>query len=267
MKLQKGDGHYLIALSVAVVMVFGVLYAYFHNFSTDVSTKQDVWGQFGDYVGGLLNPTLSFFAFTGLLLTLRMQRIDSEKADRRHVNEEFDSRLFHLLSLLHASIASLKFFGTPPITADGKIYEGHRAIAYAWWALHHRFVGLDREQSTIYEHSKREFKRWRKDFWVGFANYYETVALTIEYIEKSASEKDKKFAFHALRTQLILEERSILFYVFIFSGEDKYYDVLDRYGFWKKEVDDCLIPFHSELINKMRERSLLAARSQVENVE
>lgn len=266
-KLRKGDGHYLTALGVAIVMVFGVLYAYFHNFSTEVSPKQDVWGQFGDYVGGLLNPTLSFFAFTGLLLTLRMQRVDSEKADKRHINEEFDSRLFQLLSLLHTSIASLKIFGQPPIAVEGAIYEGHRAIGYAWWALHRRFEGLERTQATMYDKSKREFKRWRKEFWVGFANYYETVALTIEFIEKNASDKDKKFAFHALRSQLTLEERSVLFYVLIFSSEDRYYDVLDSYGFWKKEIDDCLIPFHQALIGTMREKSLQAARRQIETAE
>lgn len=267
MKWREGDSHYLIALGVAGLMVFGVLYAYFHNFSTVVSVKQDVWGQFGDYVGGLLNPTLSFLAFSGLLLTLRMQRVDSEKGDVRHSGQEFDSRLFQLLSLLHASIASLKVIAREPVAETGMAFEGHRAIGYAWWALHHKFDGLERSQAGIYDSSRLEFKRWKKRFWVGFANYYETVALAIDFIEKNAPEKDKKFAFHALRSQLTLEERSVLFYLFIFSGAADYFDLLERYGFWKKEIDDCLIPFHQALVDAMRQHSHLAAQQQASTAE
>lgn len=50
--------------------------AYYLNFgiSGDVSQKTDVWGQFGDYVGGVLNPILSFISIYLLINSLSLQR-------------------------------------------------------------------------------------------------------------------------------------------------------------------------------------------------
>lgn len=47
----------------------------------DISNNPEKWGQFGDYVGGLLNPLIALFAFYWLTQSLRIQV--SELADTR----------------------------------------------------------------------------------------------------------------------------------------------------------------------------------------
>ncbi len=65
---------YLIAISViaiiAIVLVFG-FYLYFFN--GELPLKHETWGAFGDYIGGTLNPILSFLALIALLITIAIQ--------------------------------------------------------------------------------------------------------------------------------------------------------------------------------------------------
>ncbi|NYY80701.1 hypothetical protein DMH27_20040 [Raoultella planticola] len=63
-------------LTISFLIMLIVWGAYYLNFgiSGDVSQKTDVWGQFGDYVGGVLNPILSFISIYLLINSLSLQR-------------------------------------------------------------------------------------------------------------------------------------------------------------------------------------------------
>lgn len=58
------------AASVAFAAVIGV---YISQFGARVADAQEIWGLFGDYVGGTLNPILSFLALIALLITVALQ--------------------------------------------------------------------------------------------------------------------------------------------------------------------------------------------------
>ena len=73
----------LIALLVAVtLMAFGVIGLYSYRFHGSLAADQAVWGQFGDYVGGTLNPLVSSITLLGLLLTVLLQRKELQEASR-----------------------------------------------------------------------------------------------------------------------------------------------------------------------------------------
>lgn len=63
-------------LALIFISVYGV---YFFNFPNGLSEKQDVWGQFGDFVGGTLNPILSFITIYILYRTIILQQESLEK--------------------------------------------------------------------------------------------------------------------------------------------------------------------------------------------
>lgn len=48
------------------------------------------WGQIGDFIGGILNPTLSFIAFLTLLYTLKIQsdELKEARAESKSAREE-----------------------------------------------------------------------------------------------------------------------------------------------------------------------------------
>lgn len=58
-----------------VLVVFGGAVAfYLSHFPNGLSDKQSVWGQFGDFVGGLVNPIIGFFTIWLLAVSLRQNR-------------------------------------------------------------------------------------------------------------------------------------------------------------------------------------------------
>lgn len=65
----------LIFLGLITVVVFGF---YFFNFHGRLSDENEVWGTFGDYVGGILNPLIAAFAFILIAKTYELQKIELE---------------------------------------------------------------------------------------------------------------------------------------------------------------------------------------------
>ncbi len=60
--------------AIALGVVIAVFVLYFSQFGKGhLATDQSTWGQFGDFVGGTLNPILSFLAFTILSVALLLQ--------------------------------------------------------------------------------------------------------------------------------------------------------------------------------------------------
>ena len=51
---------------------------YFANFHDGLSEKNEVWGTFGDYVGGILNPVIAAFAFWLIAKTYELQKRELE---------------------------------------------------------------------------------------------------------------------------------------------------------------------------------------------
>lgn len=65
---------FLIAIFIAsIAAIVSVFASYFYFFNYELSIKQEIWGVFGDFIGGTLNPILSFLALLALLITIAIQ--------------------------------------------------------------------------------------------------------------------------------------------------------------------------------------------------
>jgi uncharacterized membrane protein len=128
----------LIALA-SIGMTFYSYYRYFGDFK--IVPAVDKWGQFGDYIGGVLNPILSFLGLIGLLITiyqnqneLAQTRIEiqktSEAAQRQAEHferEEEVSELVRIIERIHLDLLSqLEVELTDIIYADDDITETAR---------------------------------------------------------------------------------------------------------------------------------------------
>ena len=72
--IQKNLLPLLVVFLILGLLVAGVvLISYYITFGGQITHKQDVWGQFGDFVGGSLNPIFAFLSFIALLMTLLIQ--------------------------------------------------------------------------------------------------------------------------------------------------------------------------------------------------
>lgn len=72
------------AAVAAFLIILGLYIAYFKNLS--VTNDSATWGTFGDYLGGTLNPIISFLALIGLLYTIH-QQAQEMKATREELEQ------------------------------------------------------------------------------------------------------------------------------------------------------------------------------------
>lgn len=83
----------LLALAIstvflAIILVVGFYVSMFHD--QPLSPDPAVWGQFGDYLGGTLNPVLGVFTFIALAITvgLQIRQIAHSHVDAQSVRDE-----------------------------------------------------------------------------------------------------------------------------------------------------------------------------------
>ena len=98
-----------VAAVAAFLIILGLYIAYFKNLS--VTNDSATWGTFGDYLGGTLNPIISFLALIGLLYTIHQQAQEmqatreelKQAAEQQHRQadifnlQQFESTFFSLL--------------------------------------------------------------------------------------------------------------------------------------------------------------------------
>jgi uncharacterized membrane protein len=67
-----------VNLLVALLLIAGfalvaVVFWYVFRFGPEPSGSREVWGQFGDYLGGTLNPIFGFLTLIAIVMTLAVQ--------------------------------------------------------------------------------------------------------------------------------------------------------------------------------------------------
>lgn len=99
------------ALALAVPIAISVVIAYLMQFNNGIANDQEIWGQFGDFIGGTLNPIFGFLTLIALLLTLVVQskelhhskvelRRTADAALRQSEHRERESRRTDLYRLI-----------------------------------------------------------------------------------------------------------------------------------------------------------------------
>jgi hypothetical protein len=124
-----------VILGFAAIVIVIVLANYFLNFPSVRSSDQAVWGQFGDYFGGVLNPILSFFALIAVLLSLRSQgkEVDAARKEASAAiamqieqtkvfqQQSFESAFFGLIQLHLKNLERVK--APVGVDARGTVFE------------------------------------------------------------------------------------------------------------------------------------------------
>ena len=117
---QKMNQSLLWLLGIGAISAVGVQGMYFYKFgSWPITLSHDpaVWGQYGDYIGGLLNPIFSSLAFSGLVVTIVLQ---ARQIDEGKHNAELEE-MQRVQSTVAARIDQL--LNSPVIMDTGKYQE------------------------------------------------------------------------------------------------------------------------------------------------
>lgn len=121
----------VLVLGITILVFFSV---WFHD--AELSHKPEHWGQTGDFIGGLVNPTVGLGTVVLIFIGLRIQRAELkatttqlEKANEHAKIQGFEQSLFSWLANYHSLLSA--------ITA-GPNFEGRRALT-KWYEDH--FIG------------------------------------------------------------------------------------------------------------------------------
>lgn len=100
---------------IIVAFVFGF---YFYNFHDAINIEQANWGEFGDYVGGVLNPIIAFSALLALLVSIGIQSKELAAANELLSQSNFVLKkqnfvafFFPMLSMHLDFIRQIDYFG------------------------------------------------------------------------------------------------------------------------------------------------------------
>ena len=99
---------FVIALCLIALTILGF---YFANFHGGLSSDNSVWGMFGDYVGGILNPLIAAFAFYLIAESYKLQKRELE-ATRHLLKVSTDAqkdqiKLAALTALLNSNLEKI----------------------------------------------------------------------------------------------------------------------------------------------------------------
>lgn len=231
----------LVGLVITVVALFYVV-----NFTTEIADSQEVWGQFGDYFGGVLNPILSFFAFCALVYTVYLQIQAGVDSDKRHDEQLFDGRLFKMLSMNFELAQSIRIYSDEANKLP-KVYEGIRAINFSWCILSINQLQDLAERTMLSDEQvfnlvKVRMKNLKRQHGKETSVYIDSAIFILEFIKLHSSGKEQAdFAIHALRAQMTSAGRGLLFYYLVCSEQYfKFAGTLMRNSFLDDVTDDPL---------------------------
>ncbi|MCD1652565.1 hypothetical protein K8090_13870 [Halomonas meridiana] len=124
----------VILLLTAVVASLAITTTYVKYFSWSPSYSHDRWAQFGDFIGGTLNPIFGFISLMAILITLFVQARELSYSTEALQDQgeslrmqSFENTFFSLLKILNDSINNAE-------VEEGQ-YKGARAFRHMWKML------------------------------------------------------------------------------------------------------------------------------------
>lgn len=241
---------------------------YFLSFGSTISSEHERWGQFGDFLGGILNPLTSFFTLLVAILVWSLQKKelaatrDELIETRKILNEQqrvyrlsyADSMLDRYLDTIDSHIQKIRHW-----TKTGEVERtryGQEAIDEQLLLLKKNLglfweAKLDDLRSGMY--SDRLKEPLHRNIYEKWQPLYSTVHSSILYINKSYDPAAAEERLNLLRTRLGSSVQFSLCYFLLLSSDSKFLRVAQE--------SDLLRDFASEKIKssfyKIKEAEVL----------
>lgn len=232
-----------VGFGAAIVTVV----AYGLKFSGPLSSETDTWGQFGDYVGGLLNPTFSFLAFVALLATLILQvrQLALSARESRESAKSFNEQISHLQKQTFEGT----FFQTLRLHNDivngmeipSMKLKGRACFLSIMEDLHHG-SGLLRGDIHDIADFEEAYQEFYQEHQATLGHYFRLLYNLIKLVKNSAV-PDKRFYTNLIRAQLSSAELELLFYNCLSGlGHEKFKPLVEEFALLKTFPDDNYPP-------------------------
>jgi hypothetical protein len=218
------------------LFAIAVLILYFGKFHGDLSPEADKWGQFGDYIGGILNPLFSFLALLALLATfafqvqqLRSSAREVEEARATAKRQNFEASFFQMLRLHNEIVLSMDLVG------DHGITKGRDCLR----VFRDRLVQKVRLRSTSsgfsdFEHFLFTYEAFHSEHEVELGHYFRLLYTIVKFVKETPEIKNKRFYTNIIRAQLSSAEVLLIFYNCLSQfGSEKFKPLVEEFSLLK----------------------------------
>jgi hypothetical protein len=228
-------------LVIGLVLV-GLVGAYVVAFYANGWSKSpDAWGQFGDYIGGLLNPLVALCALVALVVSIQLQKVElaatrSELASAKEAAEEQaltarlqrrEERFFDVLRLYQETLRSVAFERS---TANGPLsFFGKSAFQFiassqlrtaAGGGVVNALPSLLRERTDMTAADEQKILKALEDWSPLLDHYFRVIFLLLREAEPTLGDEHFRYVKY-LRAQLSRDELQLLTLNMIFDAEGK----------------------------------------------
>lgn len=227
MNLKKDNIFDVVVLSSVAVLSLGIALLYFCPFSFDESVHRELWGQLGDYIGGVVGTIVSLISLIYIYKTYRRQVEFSANEIRLSYTQQFESSLFSLIQHHHTIRQTLNATGE-----GGELFFEKVANS-----IKERMMEREYDlNSIIYENCFREediasdkYEEVYRQYGDQLEHYFRDLYHIISYVDESKV-PDKQKYINIIQGQLSNAELFILFYDGIsVYGKKKMYPLLEKY--------------------------------------
>lgn len=257
----------LFAFTLAVALV----YPYFYSFPFSLSKGdhwQEVWGQFGDYVGGILNPLFSLTTIFALLYTIILQSKELHESTKQLTfsaeafqkqnavleKQQFETTFFQMLTLFNEIINSIETTAPipqyvedgkgPPIRlpdrydADTEVIKGRKCFNEFYERLK---LIYRRDHGSLSPVAEKDEIRQINELYDLFysahqyelGHYFRMLYNIIKFV-KNSNVSDKHFYTNIVRAQLSSQELLLLFYNALSDlGNEKFKPLIEEFALLK----------------------------------
>ncbi len=270
-------------VTLSILIAIAALYLYTDKFGSELSSNQEMWGQFGDYIGGTLNPLFAFTALLALLYTIKLQSkelrnsakqlkksaIALESQNSVLEKQNFEATFFQLLRLYNDIVKELHINETVRTTAvetgtglgiglKSKTvkHEDRQCIE----ALHNKLINnhLNKvARGDILKPNQEAINEAYQEFYSEFGNlighYFRIIYNIIKFVDNSHIKPEQKNTYtNLLRAQLSKHELGLLLYNCLSKyGSEKMLPLVAKYKILKHiEADVMLSPDDLDMIDK-----------------
>jgi uncharacterized membrane protein len=225
----------------ASICVIAVSLLYWFHFGSSIEADNALWGTFGDFFGGTLNPILSFLALITVLLTISLQKYElqltNKEIEETNESSKIDSfeRSFFEMLRLHIFIVNDLTLITQKNNHGFKVddnqdeltIKGRSCFKYLRDELDSIYK-LEIEDKTIknneyHEYCKKVYTSFAKKYEHKIGHYFRFLYRIFKHIDESSLDNSKKKHYSGItRALLSSNELALLFYDCFYKKGQKF---------------------------------------------
>ena len=190
-----------------------ILSIYFYQFHKFPLGNQEAFGQFGDYLGGILNPILTAI---NTFLLIYFNKIFLNTTWKQYLDDEDKEQIFRLIENHHVILKNIRIWNKKSKHYDegANAFWVMRGIVYKKYKTTQQINDIERLRKAYDEFYRNDGKRQY------LGNYFRNLYHIFKFIENSSLENKKEYAQIVAAQMSYLEQHFLFLNCLIPEGEN-----------------------------------------------